>query len=242
MTTLTSEEKTNLENKNVFEIKELVERDYNKIISDLIPLRFLKVKIDDIPKDLLKKLNDDKKQGVYIYGAAGVGKTHLGYSIILKYLSHTANNYLKKIDNDYEKYKTDWANRDDDSRLFAITNGFNLYRPNYYPLTTPIKMFNFPSMLQTIKNSYENELTMSIEDFNEKILIVDDLGAEKFTDWSIENLYRLVNYRYENMLTTVFISNLSLKELSQRVGDRIVSRIIEMCHLFKVEGKDRRLN
>jgi DNA replication protein DnaC len=79
----------------------------------------------------------------------------------------------------------------------------------------------------------------------DKVLILDDFGAEKVTDWTAEVIYRLVNIRYEKMLQTFFISNLSTKELSGIYGDRIVSRIIEMVGgkdgIIKIEGKDRRV-
>jgi len=74
-------------------------------------------------------------------------------------------------------------------------------------------------------------------------LILDDFGAEKSTDWTQEIIYRLVNLRYEMMLKTIFISNLSPKEMGKVYGDRIVSRIIEMSKysIIKIDGKDRRL-
>jgi DNA replication protein DnaC len=43
------------------------------------------------------------------------------------------------------------------------------------------------------------------------------------------------------MKPTFISSNLSLKQLGERVGDRIVSRIVEMCEIIKIEGDDRRL-
>ena len=75
----------------------------------------------------------------------------------------------------------------------------------------------------------------------ENILLLDDLGAEKQTDWVLEILYRLINYRYEQMLPTFFSSNYSLQELSEKIGDRVVSRIVEKCDIVKIEGEDRRL-
>ena len=54
-------------------------------------------------------------------------------------------------------------------------------------------------------------------------------------------MYRLINYRYENMLRTFFASNLSLQELAERSGDRIASRIAEMCDIIEIGGEDKRL-
>jgi len=73
------------------------------------------------------------------------------------------------------------------------------------------------------------------------LLFIDDLGVEKPTDWVIETLYKVVNTRYEAKLPMYFTSNLDLGELADRVGDRIASRIAEMCDVIKMDGPDRRL-
>lgn len=72
-------------------------------------------------------------------------------------------------------------------------------------------------------------------------MIIDDLGAEKLSDWVLETFYSLINTRYERELPTIFTSNYSLKQLSERVGDRITSRIFEMCEIIKLDGDDRRI-
>lgn len=73
-------------------------------------------------------------------------------------------------------------------------------------------------------------------------LIIDDIGAEKMTEWVREAFYRIVNSRYEKELPTFFTSNLSLDELSEHVGDRVASRISEMCHVVSLGTEDRRQN
>lgn len=81
-----------------------------------------------------------------------------------------------------------------------------------------------------------------------KLLILDDIGAERATSWVAEQLMELVNYRYSNRLQTIFTSNYSLKELAdhlatggdQITGDRIVSRIIAMTIPVPVFGEDKR--
>ena len=78
------------------------------------------------------------------------------------------------------------------------------------------------------------------------VLLLDDLGAEKVTDWSQERLYRLVNARSNAHLPTVFTSNYNTKALADRVGPRIAGRIVEMCggpkgNLVEWAGPDWRL-
>lgn len=65
-------------------------------------------------------------------------------------------------------------------------------------------------------------------------LILDDIGTSKTTDWVLEQLYLLINYRYEMKLTTIYTSNYSLDELGEKLGDdRIPSRIQADCKIIK---------
>ena len=74
-----------------------------------------------------------------------------------------------------------------------------------------------------------------------KILILDDIGAEKATDFVAETLYRIVNHRYINQLPTIFTSNCTVQELADKIGERSTSRIVEMCEIIELTGGDRRL-
>lgn len=73
-----------------------------------------------------------------------------------------------------------------------------------------------------------------------KIVILDDIGAEKQTEWSQEILYTIVNKCYEDEKALFIATNLSLEEFREKYGDRIFSRINEMCDLLEITGEDRR--
>lgn len=72
------------------------------------------------------------------------------------------------------------------------------------------------------------------------LLIVDDLGAAKTSEWVEEVNYRLVNHRYESMLPTLFTSNVRPRELTEKLGERVASRLIEMTRRIALKGEDRR--
>ncbi|PAZ15624.1 ATP-binding protein [Streptomyces sp. SA15] len=73
------------------------------------------------------------------------------------------------------------------------------------------------------------------------LLLVDDLGAErKPTEFTEEVNFRLINYRYEHHLPTLLTSNVEPKELAGRLGDRVTSRLAEMCERVAMKGNDRR--
>lgn len=72
------------------------------------------------------------------------------------------------------------------------------------------------------------------------LLVLDDLGAERPTDWVQEKLFTVVNYRYDQELTTIFTSNLPPDGLAKHLGERTAWRIIEMCDVFKIDGPNLR--
>jgi DNA replication protein DnaC len=72
------------------------------------------------------------------------------------------------------------------------------------------------------------------------LVILDDLGAEKPSDWVEEQLYALIDLRYRMERSTIFTTNCTLKQLENQIGSRLVSRIFEMCEGVKVEGRDWR--
>lgn len=78
-------------------------------------------------------------------------------------------------------------------------------------------------------------------------LIIDDLGAERETEWLCEQMFILFNYRYNFQLPTVISSNLDPKELpahfqvSPNMGGRIVSRMGSMMDFYRITGASGRL-
>lgn len=72
------------------------------------------------------------------------------------------------------------------------------------------------------------------------LLLVDDLGAAKGSEWTEEITYRLINHRYEHMLPTLITSNVPPGELKEALGDRVASRLAEMCERVTLRGQDRR--
>ncbi len=79
------------------------------------------------------------------------------------------------------------------------------------------------------------------------LLVLDDLGAEKTSEWVEETLNLVVNTRYNERRPTIFTSNYEEKEqtgegdsLLERVGYRMHSRLFEMCEFFDFDGCDYR--
>lgn len=104
-----------------------------------------------------------------------------------------------------------------------------------------------PGLLQEIRASFQkdspNQEEKIVGDLSSvRLLVIDDLGAEKTSEWALQTLYVIINNRYESMLPTIFTSNLSLDELAEKLGsDRIPSRIAGMCEIIELDGDDRRI-
>jgi DNA replication protein DnaC len=72
------------------------------------------------------------------------------------------------------------------------------------------------------------------------LLVLDDLGASKGSEWTEEINYRLINYRYEHELPTLVTSNVPPKEIPTVLGTRVSSRLSEMATRVVLRGSDRR--
>lgn len=72
------------------------------------------------------------------------------------------------------------------------------------------------------------------------LLLLDDLGTAKGSEWVEEITYRLINGRYEDMRPSIFTSNLTLDELKAALGDRIAGRFAETCTRVLLKGRDWR--
>ena len=69
---------------------------------------------------------------------------------------------------------------------------------------------------------------------------MDDVGAEKTSDWVLEQLYAIVNARYEEERSVVLTTNLERDALAAQINERTVSRLEEMCTLVPLYGEDAR--
>lgn len=102
-----------------------------------------------------------------------------------------------------------------------------------------------PTFLDDLRTSYGEEPD---PDFIEllsmirecKLLIVDDIGAEKSSEWVNERLLSIINNRVMRGLSTIYTSNISLTDLGIRMGDRIKSRIVGSTTEIRLVGKDKR--
>lgn len=110
----------------------------------------------------------------------------------------------------------------------------------------PAIFWNTTDLMQSIRDDFDRhayDKTHSAKRIIESraLLFLDDFGTEKPTEWVLERIYNIINHRYNTMMPMVITSNLSIDEVGSQFGDRIASRLVEMCEIFELDGEDRRL-
>jgi DNA replication protein DnaC len=109
-----------------------------------------------------------------------------------------------------------------------------------------VAVYPVTRLLSEIKDTYDSASTGSYMSLFRRlcsvdVLHLDDLGVEKRTDWVLEQLYSIVNERWQDERSIVVTSNImDLDELREQVGARTVSRLQEMCEVYPVMGADLR--
>lgn len=87
----------------------------------------------------------------------------------------------------------------------------------------------------------ENEMELIRKFTSVSLLILDDLGAEKVSDWVCEVLYRVIDERWLEQRPIIVTTNFNLKELEERLGERVISRIAGMCVPIEMQNHDYRI-
>jgi DNA replication protein len=108
-----------------------------------------------------------------------------------------------------------------------------------------VAIYSLPRLLNEIRRTYDEGSDSSYVQLLDRLaevdlLHVDDLGAEKSSAWVLEQLYAIVNSRYERERAMVITTNLDREALVEQITERTVSRLEEMCDVIPVYGADHR--
>ena len=72
------------------------------------------------------------------------------------------------------------------------------------------------------------------------LLVLDDAGAEKCTQWTEPTLYTIIDERYTHKRSIIVTTNAGLEELEQKIGFRAMDRLLEMCAIVENQGTSYR--
>ncbi len=107
-----------------------------------------------------------------------------------------------------------------------------------------VAIYSLPRLLNEIRDIHRAE--RSHLDLLDRLtavdlLHIDDVGAERTTDWVLEELYSIVNARYEDQRSMLITTNIEdHPALCEQITERTVSRLTEMCEQLPLAGEDRR--
>jgi DNA replication protein DnaC len=111
-----------------------------------------------------------------------------------------------------------------------------------------VAIYSLPRLLAEIRKTFDEGAQRSHLGLLERLAAVDllhmdDVGAERTSDWVLEQLYSIVNARYEDERAMIITTNLDHAELREQIGERTVSRLIEICgDPLPLYGHDRRMD
>lgn len=106
------------------------------------------------------------------------------------------------------------------------------------------KIENWVELLFEIRDRYSNNQSVKyiLDYITEKdFIFLDDVGAENQTQNSQELLYLILDRANRNQKVLFITTNLSLEEFAKKYGDRLMSRIAELCIAFEMKDEDLRL-
>jgi DNA replication protein DnaC len=106
-----------------------------------------------------------------------------------------------------------------------------------------VAIYSLPRLLNEIRDTLSSHLDLLDRLTAVDLLHIDDVGAERTTDWVLEELYSIVNARYEDQRSMVITTNILDREaLCEQITERTVSRLTEMCEELPLLGHDRRMD
>ncbi len=155
---------------------------------------------------------------------------------------------FKKAKNDAEKYaNTIISGTNNGSNLVIVGNGdvgtgkthlACAIANRLFSENIPAKFINITSMLSELRENFNASKYIKVP-----VLIIDDIGKEKGTEWVLEQIYCIVNQRYEDVKPTIFTTEGNLKDLADKYSTRgkaIISRITSDFTQIKCTGRDYR--
>lgn len=159
--------------------------------------------------------------GLVLSGPPGTGKTHLAVGVL-----------AARHDRWLATYPRPWWEVEGEDGAITIER-----RPSLEQRFVVV-----PSFLDDMRRAinYRDPADPLPALFDVDLLVLDDLGREKVTDWATERLYVLVNERYNRVRPTIVTTNYSPDELAQRGYDALVSRLVEGAGVVALTASDHR--
>ena len=167
--------------------------------------------LDTYKTELLEK---SMGKSLFLWGKVGTGKSVFMADLVKKYVR--------------SREEVEWISYP--SFIMKLQNSFKDKEESAYDLAEKVALF--PSATLMSRHRHNS---------GKGFLCIDDLGAEKLTDFVRQITYYIITEREERQLPTIITSNFSLRQIDEQIDSRISSRIAGMCEVLKFGGEDKRL-
>jgi len=207
----------------------LKKRQYNYYLNSTSPVEGQEQAFEAIELFTEKFIYDEKPVGLLLVGGVGSGKTFM--------VSSVANNIIDTIKiTDSEEKNVD---------EIPLKEGYSFWYRGYGRLDSPVQFISIVDLMNQLKASFKDPDSGLQEMIMKRIkavdlLILDDMGAEKSSDWIRETLFEIIDYRYNERLPILVTTNCTPEELKQQIGARNFDRLREMCALVSITAKSQR--
>lgn len=175
-----------------------------------------------LPQDLEPLIGG--RRGAFLYGTAGTGKTTMTTALLREDILLWGWNGIAQLPT---AFRAEFGRR----RVMQL-----------------FRFINFPDMVMELQDLWRSDRSAAggayaeLKDLADvDHLIIDDVGAEKTTDYARQSLYWLLNKREGNLKKTSGTSNCSPQRLDEQFDERVSSRIFGLCEVTEITGKDRRI-
>lgn len=107
-----------------------------------------------------------------------------------------------------------------------------------------VAVYSVPRLLSEIRRTYDGEGRTTLELLDQltsvPLLVLDDAGTERTNPWVLEQLYTIINERWQERRSIVMTTNLDMIQMEERLGERAASRLVGMCKTVLLDGVDHR--
>jgi len=204
----------------------LKQRQYDYYINRVSPAEGQEQAFNAIQTVTDRIMRGQATNGLLLVGAVGCGKTFM--------VSSVANNIIDTIE--IEEHEVENATEQSAASGYGFWIGVH---------KSPVQFISVTDLMNQLKASFSDpesgiqhmimKRLQSVE-----LLILDDMGAEKTSDWVCSTLFEIIDYRYNEFLPLLVTTNCIPEELKKQIGARNYDRLREMCALVPVTAKSQR--